>query len=215
MAQERKMRARLLVMGADSSEVEKLEMLLKTGGYDVDLAPSESQLSETLEKDKYDLLVIDLDLSVPNALDIIRQVRQANSQLPVIAVGAQADAGRLLEAEELGVRDLVLRPCTDWQIQTAVADVLKADRPATPEAAAQEQLQRWEVIRVLNRTSEDLYFCNDLLENGPAALEAYRLSQEAKAAIAEGDLTWINRHVGELTQKQLLFIHKHLGERVW
>ncbi len=215
MAQERKAGARLLVAGADSGRTKELGTLLKTKGYDVDLAPAESRLTQALANNRYDLLVIDLDLSSADALDIIRQIRDADAQPPVIVVGERTSAGILLEAEKLGVRDLVLRPFTDVQIETAVAEMLKADASATPEAALQEQLQKREVIRVLNRTAEDPDFYNDLLENGSAALEGYRLSQEAKTAIAEGDLTWINRHVGELTQKQLLFIHKHLGEKVW
>ena len=215
MAQERKAGVRLLVAGADSGRTKELETLLKTKGYDVDLAPVESRLTQALANNRYDLLVIDLDLSSADALDIIRQIRDADAQLPVIVVGERTSAGILLEAEKLGVRDLVLRPFTDVQIETAVAGMLKAVTSATPEAALQEQLQKREVIRVLNRTAEDPDFYNDLLENGVAALEGYRLSQEAKAAIAEGDLTWINRHVGELTQRQLLFIHKHLGEKVW
>jgi|GEM_PF-697132 len=215
MAQERKAGVRLLVAGADSGRTKELETLLKTKGYDVDLAPAESRLTQALANNRYDLLVIDLDLSSADALDIIRQIRDADAQLPVIVVGERTSAGILLEAEKLGVRDLVLRPFTDVQIETAVAGMLKAGTSATPEAALQEQLQKREVIRVLNRTAEDPDFYNDLLENGVAALEGYRLSQEAKAAIAEGDLTWINRHVGELTQRQLLFIHKHLGEKVW
>jgi len=48
------------------------------------------------------------------------------------------------------------------------------------------------------------------MENGSVALENYTLSSEAKAAIASGDLKWINENVGELTQKQLMFIYKRL-----
>jgi hypothetical protein len=38
------------------------------------------------------------------------------------------------------------------------------------------------------------------------ALEAYNLSFEAKTAILSGDLKWLNEHIGELTQKQLMFV---------
>ena len=35
------------------------------------------------------------------------------------------------------------------------------------------------------------------------------------AIIASGDLKWINEHVGELTQKQLMFIYKRLEREAW
>jgi hypothetical protein len=47
------------------------------------------------------------------------------------------------------------------------------------------------------------------------ALDDYHLSNEAKAAIASGDLKWINENVGELTQKQLMFIYKRLEREAW
>jgi len=53
------------------------------------------------------------------------------------------------------------------------------------------------------------------MENGSPALADYQLSNEAKAAIAAGDLKWINENVGELTQKQLMFIYKRLEREAW
>ena len=47
------------------------------------------------------------------------------------------------------------------------------------------------------------------------ALEEYQLSTAAKAAIISGDLKWINEHIGELTQKQLMFIYKRLEREAW
>jgi predicted DNA-binding protein len=58
-------------------------------------------------------------------------------------------------------------------------------------------------------------FWRELMENGSEALEDYRLSGEAKAAIVSGDLKWINENVGELTQKQLMFIYKRLEREAW
>jgi hypothetical protein len=53
------------------------------------------------------------------------------------------------------------------------------------------------------------------MEIGSEALKGYHLSSEAKAAIVSGDLRWINQNVGELTQKQLMFIYKRLEREAW
>jgi hypothetical protein len=68
---------------------------------------------------------------------------------------------------------------------------------------------------VLNRTAEDPDFWLELMENGSAALAEYQLSGRAKYAISQGDLNWINENVGELTQKQLMFIYKRLEREAW
>ena len=76
------------------------------------------------------------------------------------------------------------------------------------EAVDQEalELQKREVFRVLSRTSEDRDFRRALMDLQTEALEAYNLSFEAKTAILSGDLKWLNEHIGELTQKQLMFV---------
>jgi hypothetical protein len=53
------------------------------------------------------------------------------------------------------------------------------------------------------------------MEKGSRALAEYPLSSQAKAAITSGDLKWINENVGELTQKQLMFIYKRLEREAW
>ena len=85
-----------------------------------------------------------------------------------------------------------------------------------PAVTEQERLiQRREVSRVLDRTAQDRTFWRDLMEIGSEALKGYHLSSEAKAAIVSGDLRWINQNVGELTQKQLMFIYKRLEREAW
>jgi glycine cleavage system H lipoate-binding protein len=69
----------------------------------------------------------------------------------------------------------------------------------------QEELKR-EVFRVLSRTAEDREFRGALMDMQPEALESYHLSLEAKTAILSGDLPWLNEHIGDLTQKQLMFV---------
>jgi len=69
----------------------------------------------------------------------------------------------------------------------------------------QEALRR-EVFRVLQRASEDQEFRRTLMEMKTEALAAYKLSTAARTAILSGDLPWLNEHIGELTQKQLMFV---------
>ncbi|MBN1105160.1 MAG: response regulator, partial [Deltaproteobacteria bacterium] len=68
---------------------------------------------------------------------------------------------------------------------------------------------------VLDRTTRDHRFWRELMMGGSDALKDYHLSNEAKAAIASGDLRWINENVGELTQKQLMYIYKRLEQEAW
>ena len=84
----------------------------------------------------------------------------------------------------------------------------KASEPLVapgPDEEALFMLKR-EVFRVLNRTSEDREFRGALMDMQSEVLDTYQLSIEAKTAILSGDLKWLNEHIGELTQKQLMFV---------
>jgi hypothetical protein len=93
----------------------------------------------------------------------------------------------------------------------------KSAKAVVKKAETEEEklIQKREVVQVLNRTSDDADFWRDLMEHGSIALDEYQLSNEAKAAVASGDLKWINANVGELTQKQLMFIYKRLEREAW
>ena len=103
-------------------------------------------------------------------------------------------------------------------IAKKLADFSEVEWVATEEDKSffrDRLIQQREVIQVLDRASEDGDFWDDLMKHGSAALTDYRLSGEAKAAIASGDLRWINENVGELTQRQLMFIYKRLECEAW
>jgi glycine cleavage system H lipoate-binding protein len=84
----------------------------------------------------------------------------------------------------------------------------RSGEPRLKTAADQKTLdiQKREVLRVLSRTAEDREFRRALMDLQIEALESYDLSLEAKSALLSGDLHWLNEHVGEFTQKQLMFI---------
>ena len=83
------------------------------------------------------------------------------------------------------------------------------------ETEKERLIQKQEVLRVLERASQDTDFWADLLKNGSNALKDYQLSSSASAAIISGDLNWIRKNVGELTKEQLQIILSRLEREVW
>ena len=212
----------ILVMEDDLSVAKGLEMVLGEEGYDVNLAGTGELALEAFKQKRYDLLVADLRLPGIDGMEVIKKVKEEKPETEVIVITGYGTAATAVEAMKLGVRDFLAKPFTEDQIKGAVDEALKEnfEKPADAvikEAETEEEklIQKRQVIQVLNRTAEDRDFWRELMENGSGALEGYQLSLEAKAAIASGDLKWINKHVGELTQKQLMFIYKRLEREAW
>jgi DNA-binding response OmpR family regulator len=212
----------ILVMEDDFNVAKGLEMVLTEEGYEVNLAGTGELAMKAFREKKFDLLVADLRLPDINGMEIIKQVKEQKPETEVIVITGYGTTAIAVEAMKIGVHDFLPKPFTEDQITTAIAGALlsqeeKAGKTKIKKAATEEErlIQKREVLQILNRTAEDSDFWKDLMENRSIALEGYQLSNEAKAAIFSGDLKWINANVGELTQKQLMFIYKRLEREAW
>ena len=212
----------ILVMEDDLSVAKGLEMVLSEEGYTVNLAGTGELAMEAFRQKRFDLLVADLRLPDIDGMEVIKQVKEAKPETEVIVITGYGTTATAVEAMKLGVHDFLPKPFTEDQIKSAIDEALKEHVEKSAEAVIQKAeteeeklIQKREVLGVLSRTAEDADFWGDLMENGSLALANYPLSNEAKAAITSGDLKWINENVGELTQKQLMFIYKRLEREAW
>lgn len=219
MGTQQEFHPHILIMEDDLNVAKGLEMVLTEEGYDVYLAGTGKLAIEAFRKGHYDLLVADIRLPDINGMEIIQEIKETKPETEVIAISGYATTSTAVEAMKLGVHDFLPKPFTEADIKSTVGEALKghqAKAAVTPAASQEEKLiQKRQVIEVLNRTADDEDFWTNLMEKGSMALDAYELSDEAKAAIASGDLRWINQNIGELTQKQLMFIYARLEREAW
>lgn len=209
----------ILIMEDDTSVAKGVEMVLSEQGYDVSLADTGELALEAFKQKRYDLLVADLRLPDMDGMEVIKKVKAEKPDTEVVVITGYGTAAIAVEAMKLGAHDFLPKPFTEDQIRASVGSALKSYEAEVlaqkDESEAAKLIQKREVIQALNRTTEDKVFWQDLMENGPQALAEYNLSGPAKAAIASADLRWINENIGELTQKQLMFIHKRLEREAW
>ena len=212
----------VLVMEDDISVAKGLEMVLSEEGYDVSVAATGQAALEIFREKGCDVLVADLRLPDIDGMDVVRMVKSARPDTIVVVITGYASVDLAVESMKLGAFDYLPKPFTDDQIKSAVGRAVKqkqAELPSVsaPKAATVEEklIQKREIFRVLNRTAEDRDSWNGTMEGGSEALRDYHLSDEAKAAIVSADLKWLNEQIGELSQKQLLYIYKRMKREAW
>ncbi|UCF95097.1 MAG: response regulator [Desulfobacterales bacterium] len=213
----------ILVMEDEMSVAKGLELVLSEEGYRVDLAATGKDALERFNQKEFDLLVADLRLPDINGMEVIKQVKKKRPKTEVVVITGYASVPTAVDALKLGAFDYLPKPFTEDQIKIAVDGALKGKESIPSQEIIQrvaldeeeKLIQKQEVIRVLNRTAENAVFWKDLMERGSDALEGYRLSGEAKAAIVSGDLNWILENVGRLTPRQLDFIYARLEREAW
>ena len=210
----------VLLVEDELSVANGLKMVLSEEGYGVDVAMTGLEALDTFKGNGFDLVVADLRLPDIDGMDVIREIKEERPETKVVIITGYPSVSSAVESAKIGVSDYLRKPFTDDDFLAAVDEALKEREKGATERFLSDTkegrlIQKREVIRVLDRTYEDSTFWRDLMERGPEVLEEYQLSSEAKAAILSGDLKWINDNVGELTQKQLMFILKRLEREVW
>jgi DNA-binding response OmpR family regulator len=209
----------VLVVEDEPSVANGLKIVLSEEGYVVDVAMNGQSALNTFRGNGFDLVVADLRLPDIDGMDVVRQIKDERPDTKVVIITGYPSVSSAVESAKIGVSDYLRKPFTEDEFKAAVDEALK-EREESAERFLSETkegrlIQKREVLRILDRTYEDHIFWQDLMEKGSEALEDYQLSNEAKAAILSGDLSWINEHVGELTQKQLMFIMKRLEREAW
>jgi formate/nitrite transporter len=88
-------------------------------------------------------------------------------------------------------------------------------RPEPQPATAYMNAETTGLVAVLARARDDNKFLAQLAENSDKALKGYELSSEAKAALASGDIRWIESRVGTLDEPLRAWFTSRLAQEKW
>jgi len=99
-----------------------------------------------------------------------------------------------------------------WLGKFATVKAPPHEQPATNDALDAEIKA---LIAVLAKARDDNAFLARLSENPDKALQGYGLSNEAKAALASGDLRWLESRMGFLDEPLRTWLTSRLSQEKW
>jgi len=107
--------ARLLIADDQPHILEALQLLLKPEGYLLHAVRSPGELMTEMACESFDAILIDLNYSRDTTsgaegLDLLRRIRAADSQLPVVVMTAWGNIDLAVEAIRQGARDFIQKP---------------------------------------------------------------------------------------------------------
>ena len=101
---------KILLIEDDKLLAQSLKDFLELEGFDVDVGYSaQDALDLTFEKE-YDLYLFDINLSGENGLEIIKELKEAEDNTPVIFITALTTLDTISEAFQLGAVDYIKKP---------------------------------------------------------------------------------------------------------
>lgn len=115
---------RILVVEDDKLLNNTLCYNLSTSGYDVDSALSKAAAVQYFMKEKYELVILDVNLPDGNGFDLCSELKMKNSDIAVIFLTARDLESDQLRGFELGADDYVTKPFPMSVFQKKVSALL-------------------------------------------------------------------------------------------
>jgi two-component system phosphate regulon response regulator PhoB len=128
---------RVLVVDDDQRVRTVVRWQLEADGYAVTEAADGAAALAQIERDRPDLVVLDLSLPRVGGLDVLRRVREADgagTPLPVIVLsGRNGETDRIIGLD-LGADDYLVKPFSPGELAARVRSVLRRTRPGAAAA---------------------------------------------------------------------------------
>jgi signal transduction histidine kinase/predicted RNA-binding protein with RPS1 domain/CheY-like chemotaxis protein len=133
---------KILVVDDDKAILDPLVEWLRRHGGDVEGTASPTQALSCLKQGRFDLVLVDIDLSGEDGVDLIRQVRQASPGCPVAVMSVpEWIVKRGQELEELDVAEAFAKPLDLRELQEGL------DRIARGEVLGSQSLPASQFIK--------------------------------------------------------------------
>lgn len=145
------MPARILIVDDEPNILGTVAPLLRARGYEVYTAMDGGSAMEAVDRDKPDLIVLDLGLPDIDGVDLCRKIRDVVSA-PIVVLSARGAEGDKVRALDVGADDYVTKPFGAEELLARIRAALRrSDTPASSEPIVRGGLvidrERFRVVR--------------------------------------------------------------------
>ncbi|NIR44701.1 MAG: bifunctional response regulator/alkaline phosphatase family protein [Gemmatimonadetes bacterium] len=121
-------------------------LVLEQRGYDVDTTPNGDDALSQIRRQSYDLILLDQEMPGRTGTDMLREIRIADSRIPVVMVTKSEEESTLQQAIARRADDYIVKPTSPRQVASAVARLLEGPS-LRHEQIAQDFVRSYSEIR--------------------------------------------------------------------
>lgn len=103
-------KAKVLVVDDEQRLADLLKKQLEESGFNVDIAYDGYIGRQLVEKNKYNLIILDINLPLINGYDLCKEIRRTNNSIPIIMLTAFGTPDNKLAGFDAGADDYVVKP---------------------------------------------------------------------------------------------------------
>lgn len=210
------MAEKIVVVDDEASIVTLLEYNLKRAGYDVLAANDGPGALRLAEREKPDLMVLDLMLPGMSGFDVCRQMREKRLMIPVIMLTAKDGEVDKVRGLELGADDYITKPFSPREVVARVKAVLRRSAIVSEETTEPQEERLTVGELTIYPDNYEAYFRGKVMELTPKEFEllVYLARNRGRALSREKLLNavWNYEFVGDT---RIVDVHvSHLREKI-
>jgi len=107
---------KVLIAEDNPQSLQLLETILEQYGVDVKTASNGQEALEAVQDERFDLVLMDMQMSVMNGYETARAIRQRNNDVPIIALTACAMEGDMQKCLDAGCNGYMAKPVDRQQL---------------------------------------------------------------------------------------------------
>ena len=146
--ERRRPRGRVLVVEDEAYVRASLDELLQARGFDVSLAAGVEDALSSLGRSPVDVVLTDLKMPGGGGLELVRRVRAAAQEMPVVVLTGHGTVPSAVECIKSGASDYLLKPIDKGRLDKALQRVKQRMGTQAPGAERLEALRAgtWNVL---------------------------------------------------------------------
>jgi len=156
---------KILVADDEKSMREFLDIMLKKEGYKVTLASNGEEVMKLIEKDIFDLALVDIRMPREDGISVLKKIKSISPETVVIVITAYASADTAIKAMKEGAYDYITKPFKIDEIKLIIQNALE-----------KKHLQKENLL--LKQVVRDRYHFENIIGQSSKMLELYDLLEK-------------------------------------
>lgn len=193
-------RARILVVDDEPDMLEVCEDTLRSMDADVEVESKSAVAARRLERETWDLALLDLKMPAPDGIELLRIARRVSPDTVVCILTAFPTIETAVEALKLGAYDYITKPFSPDQLR------------AVAERALERKFLKEQNL-FLSRHVEQSYKFDDIIGKSPAMSKIFEIIQQVAATDSDVFVLGESGTGKELVARSIHARSKRKGER--
>ncbi len=149
------MPAKILVVDDEARMRRVLQMMLEGSGYQVDLAEGAEKALARMKGSAFSLVITDMKMPGMSGLELLKEIKEADEDIPVIVMTAYGTIPTAIEAMKAGAHDYVLKPFDMEEMKAVVEKALEVEKLRRTSQYLQEELEaKYQFDNIVGESSQ-------------------------------------------------------------